>query len=150
MSAMQQGPAATALTFHFNVAARVPYLCRLLRKVRGAGLSAWVRLNAEELDALDEALWTFSQEEFIAHARVGAPEAAYSQVLLSDGAEPRQPVQVMVNAVPALVADVHRFQRVVEIVGQDDQERTLARQRWREYAQAGLQPVGHDAAAVGA
>lgn len=142
--------AVPVVTFHFNVQARVPYLCRLLRKVTGAGLTAWVRLPPDELVALDQALWTFNQEEFIAHALVQDAQAEWSPVLLSAGESPGRQMQVLVNGLPDRVGDIDTFERVVEVVGLDEQDRQAARQRWRDYAQAGMSPVSHDAASTGA
>jgi DNA polymerase-3 subunit chi len=139
----------TVVTFHFNVTARVPYLCRLLRKVSAAGMTAWVRVPPDELDELDHAMWTASQEDFLAHARVGQPEAPHSPILLSDGALPDRTMQVLVNCMPDFFPSAPSHARVVELVGTADAERAQARQRWRQYVQAGLTPATHDAAAHG-
>lgn len=139
----------TVVTFHFNVAARVPYLCRLLRKVSCAGMTAWVRLPPDELSELDHALWATHQEDFLAHARVGQPEAPHSPIVLSDGSPPDRAMQVLVNCLPDLAPQAQAHARVVELVGVDEAERAEARQRWRQYVQAGLTPATHDAAAHG-
>lgn len=133
------------VTFHFNVAQPVPHLCRLLRQVAQTGLTAWVRLPTDEMEALDQALWTFSQEDFLAHARVGSPEAAFSPIVLSDGPAPARAIQVLVNALPGPVGDPGHHERVVEIVGLGEDDRVQARQRWRQYVQAGHTLVAHDA-----
>ncbi|NIC43392.1 DNA polymerase III subunit chi [Aquabacterium sp. A08] len=140
----------TGVAFHFNVPARVPYLCRLLRKVNAAGKSAWVRLPAAELAALDEALWTFSQEDFLAHAVAGQGTVAHSPIVLSDGAAPDRPgLQVLVNCLADIPAGFERHERVLEIVGPSDEERAEARQRWRQYSQWGYTLDRHDVAAQG-
>lgn len=141
--------AVPVVTFHFNVQARVPYLCRLLRKVSGAGLTAWVRLPPDELAVLDQALWTFSQEDFIAHALVQDAQAEWSPVLLSSGESPTRQMQVLVNGLPDGLERVDGFERVVEVVGLDESDRQAARQRWRDYARAGMSPVSHDASVQG-
>lgn len=137
----------TAVAFHFNVPQRVPYLCRLLRKVNAAGLSAWVRLPAADLDALDQALWTFSQEDFLAHARVGDATEAHAPIVLSDGPPPhRRGQQVLVNCLADIPAGFDQHDRVVEVVGDDEDERAQARQRWRQYMQWGYTLDRHDVA----
>jgi DNA polymerase-3 subunit chi len=62
----------TQVDFHFNVPSRMAYVCRLLRKVVYSGHRVLVLLPHDQLDALDGALWSFSQEDFIAHARCEA------------------------------------------------------------------------------
>ena len=141
----------TEVAFHFNVPARVPYLCRLLRKVQSAGMQAWVRVPANELAELDDALWTFSQEDFLAHSRVGEAHEHRSPIVLSDGAAPsRGGIEVLVNGLADVPEGFDRHQRVVEIVGQSDDERAQARLRWRHYTQLGYELVKHDVAAKGA
>ncbi|GAB4218200.1 MAG: hypothetical protein Fur007_23020 [Rhodoferax sp.] len=44
------------------------------------------------------------------------------------------------------VPDAQRFDRVIELVTQDDTDRRQARQRWRQYQQAGLMPESLDVA----
>jgi len=141
----------TDVAFHFNVPQRLPYLCRLLRKVQVAGLRAWVRVPPDELTELDALLWTFSQEDFLAHAVVGDPTEARAPIVLSDGPMlPRDDLQVLVNGLPDVPAGFERHQRVIEIVGTSDDERALARQRWRHYTQLGYTLARHDVASLGA
>ncbi len=141
----------TEVAFHFNVPARVPYLCRLLRKVAAAGKTAWVRVPADELFALDQALWTFSQEDFLPHAVVGQGEERHSPFVLSDGPVPqRADLQVLVNGLADIPPEFSRHERVLEIVGTADEERAQARQRWRQYTQWGYTLARHDVADPGA
>jgi len=138
------------VTFHFNVAQPIPYLCRLLRQVTQKGVTAWVRLPAAELESLDQALWTSGGDDFLAHARVGSPEAEFSPLLLSDGVPPGRSMQLLVNVWLDLPEDLFRHERVVDIVGLDETQRQQARARWRRCAQVGHQVVSHDAASTGA
>lgn len=139
--------ASTVVTFHFNVAATLPYVCRLLKKVTTAGFTVWARVPESMLPELDVALWTtMHAEDFLPHAQVHDAAAAHSPVLLSAGPAPQRPVQVLVNLLPDGPPDVARFERVVEIVGGGDAARLAARQRWRHYQHLGLQPTSYDAA----
>ena len=56
-------PAQPEVAFHFNVADPLRYLCRLLRKVHQAGMSALVCVPPALARELDQALWTFAAEE---------------------------------------------------------------------------------------
>ena len=139
------------VAFHFNVADPLRYLLRLLRKVRQAGMSALVCVPPDLAHELDQALWTFAPEDFMAHARWDADDAlrAHSPILIADQAAQWPGAQVLVNALslvelPPCYKD---YARVVEIVGLDDEARTTARGRWRAYAALGHAIQRHDAAA---
>ncbi len=67
----------TRIDFHSNVPDKIGYACRLVRKARAADCR--VILFAEDraqLAALDQALWTFSELEFLPHVMADDPLAA--------------------------------------------------------------------------
>jgi DNA polymerase-3 subunit chi len=138
----------TNVAFHFNVPDKPSYLCRLLRKVVGAGMRALVLAPQPLLDALDHQLWVFSQEDFISHARLGdSPQLAKrSAVLLADSPCDAGHTQVLINCLPDVPAGFGAFERVVEIVSTEDEDRALARARWKHYVQLGYELVRHDLA----
>lgn len=138
----------TEIDFHFNTPDKVIHACRLLRKaVAGRGARVVVVADAATLDAIDLSLWTFSPVEFIAHCR-GTGEAhtlARSPVVLSEsGAAPLPHQQVLVNLGVELPAGFERFERLIDIVSNDDADRHAGRGRWRHYADRGYAIRRHD------
>ncbi len=142
----------TQVDFHFNVPGRTAYVCRLLRKVVYSGYRVLVLLPAPEMDTLDTALWTFSQEDFIAHARHNAAHLARHAPVLLTTAMPEPPAAglppVLLNLMADVPAEFHRFDRVLEVVTTADEDRAQARQRWRAYAQHQIQPNRFDLSAT--
>ena len=138
--------------FHFNVPARTAYVCRLLRKVVYSGHRVLVLVPADEIDAIDTALWAFSQEDFIAHARIDAAHLARHAAVLLSSQWPESLADGLPPVLLNLMADVpdafHRFQRVLEVVTTNDADRAQARQRWRTYAQHQIQPNRFDLSAA--
>lgn len=140
------------ITFHFNVAAATPYVCKLLRQACAAGHRAWVLWPTDQLAELDRALWAFSKHDFISHV-VAAPGAdsamRRSAVVLSDAIPPDDVCgcTLLVNGQMDLPPDYPRFARVVELVGNDAQQKAAARERWRQYRDAGQTLHQFDAAA---
>ena len=59
--------------FHYNVADKLAYTCRLLRKVVGRDLRAVVVGDEATLQALGLALWSLGPTEFMAHCHANAP-----------------------------------------------------------------------------
>ena len=140
----------TQVAFHFNVPALPDYVCRLLRKATLAGHRSWVLAPQGLLQQLDALLWTFSQQEFIAHA-IETPQTQAliprSAVVLSDA----MPVEaagrsLLVNLQPTVPEGFDRFDRVIELVTDDRSQKEAARQRWRLYRQSGYDIEQHDLA----
>ncbi|HRK57568.1 MAG TPA: DNA polymerase III subunit chi [Burkholderiaceae bacterium] len=135
---------------HFNVADRVHHACRVVRKARAAGKTVLVYTrDADRLARFDEALWTFSALDFIAHVYAGSPLAEATPVWLS--AEPlalnRDVLLVLDDEVaPAYAQWFEPFERVIDVVSRDEAERASARERFKRYREEGLAPTAHDMA----
>jgi DNA polymerase-3 subunit chi len=139
----------TEIAFHFNVPDKLAYACRLLRKARGAGSRVVVTGEPELLRRLDTELWTFSALEFIPHAHVAAAAAqvvAASPVLLAEVPRGTPHQEVLVNLGGAVPEGFERFERLIELVSQDEPDRLQARTRWKHYADRGYAILKHDLA----
>lgn len=139
----------TEVAFHFNAPDKQAYACRLLRKGYLKGARLVVRADAQALDALDTALWTFAVREFIPHGRAGDPQSVldHSRVqLYSQLPEALEHAgsAVLVNLSTDMAPGYERFARVIEVVSFDENDRLQARERWRAYKQRGIEPVRHD------
>ena len=139
----------TEIAFHFNAPDKLAYACRLLRKAVNAGSRVVVTGDAPSLQALDTLLWTFSPHEFLAHCRAGSPaeQLMASPIVLAAKIEggPELPhYQVLLNLGNEVVAGYERFERTIEVVTLDDEDRQLARQRWKHYAARGYSITRHD------
>ena len=137
----------TEVAFHFNAPDKLAYACRLLRKAVAAGSRVVVTAPADALARLDTLLWTFSQTDFVAHVRQPAEAAALaaSPVVLTEAPAQALPHrQVLLNLGTQLPAGFDRYQRVIEVVSLDDEDRQLARGRWQQYTELGYTIVRHD------
>jgi DNA polymerase-3 subunit chi len=137
----------TEVAFHFNAPDKLAYACRLLRKAVAAGSRVVVTAPADALARLDTLLWTFSQTDFIAHARQpgGAAQLAASPVVLTEDPAAELPHrQVLLNLGEALPAGFEQYQRVIEVVSLDDADRQQARNRWKQYTERGYDIIRHD------
>ncbi|MDR3454733.1 MAG: DNA polymerase III subunit chi [Rhodoferax sp.] len=138
----------TEVAFHFNAPDKVAYACRLLRKAVGSGAKVVVTAGPDELQVLDVALWTFSPLEFVPHCRASANAAmlAASPVMLTDAVSAAPHQQVLVNLGERVPDGFERFERLIEIVGMQDDDRLQARARWKHYADRGYAITRHDLA----
>ena len=136
----------TEIAFHFNAPDRLAYVCRLLRKAVAAEAQLVVVGPPDQLDRLDSDLWTFSASDFVPHCRAQAePEVlSASPVVLAADTDGLSYRQVLVNLGDDVPAGFERFERVIEVVGLNDSDRQLARNRWRHYADRGYAITRHD------
>ncbi len=142
----------TEVAFHFGAPDRLAYTCRLLRKATATGARLLVRSRPGDSAALDAALWNLSPTDFITHCDGTAAEAvrSRSQVLLVDErAALDSSFPVLVNLADDVPEGFAQFQRVIEVVSTDEQDRSLARQRWKHYTERGYAITRHDLKARG-
>ena len=140
----------TEVMFHFNAPDKVGHACRLLRKAVGTGAKVVVTADSALLRELDVALWTFSALEFLPHclAATGEPAVlAASPVVLSESARAAPHQQVLVNLGTSVPDGFERFERLIEVVTVEDEDRQRGRQRWKHYADRGYAITRHDLAA---
>lgn len=142
----------TEVAFHFNAPDKVAYACRLLRKAVGQGARIAVTADPATLRSLDVSLWTFAPLEFVAHCTISGhaatdPVMAQASPVVLVGEPVRSPhQQVLLNLGDAVPEGFERFQRVIEVVGMSDDDRQVARTRWRHYADRGYAIQRHDLA----
>ena len=138
--------AMTRVDFHSNIADKIAYTCRLIRKARKANCRIVVLTDAEQQPLLDAALWTFSDFEFIAHVKSDDVLAQQTPVILAANETDTLPHHdVLINLTrqpPSLFA---RFERLFEIVSTDTDDVASGRKRYRFYQQRGY-PLTHSVA----
>ena len=136
----------TAVAFHFNAPDRVAYACRLLRKAVSSGAKLVVTGVPDTLQRLDVALWTLSPVDFVPHCHLesDARIVAASPVILAASTSSLPHRQILLNLDDLVPAGFDRFDRVIEIVGLDDEDRQRARVRWKHYADQGYTITRHD------
>ncbi len=134
----------TRIDFYSNVPDKIQYACRLVRKARAANcqLVLFGRDQAQ-LAKIDEALWTFSDTDFLPHVMANDPLAAQTPVLLADASMTNLPHhELMINLSGQTPPDFARFERLLEIVAADDDDKAAGRERYRYYQQRGY-PLSH-------
>jgi len=141
----------TEIAFHFNVPDKLAYSCRLLRKAYLSGARVVVTAEPEVLAQLDQWLWNFSPTEFVPHCRADAGEerVAVTPVLLAESLQGCAHHGVLVNLGQGIPVEFERFERFIEVVARDDDDRLAARGRWKHYTDRGYAMKRHDLATAG-
>jgi DNA polymerase-3 subunit chi len=136
----------TRIEFHFNTQERLVHTCRLLRKARSQGFRVGVVGEPSTLQRLNQALWSFSETEFLAHCTAEDPPLVQEASALSLGEQAmhRPDLTVLVNLGDQVPEAYERFERLIEVVANDEHGRSEARNRWKYYKAQGFDLVQHD------
>jgi len=136
----------TEVAFHFNAPQKLGYACRLLRKAYLKGAQLVVLVPDEQVDELDQALWLMAPGEFVPHSVPGDPSTVQdrSPIRLVTAVPDTGGSAVLINLRDEAPLGFERFERVIDVVTMDDHDRQRARQRWRHYVAAGVEPLRHD------
>ena len=136
----------TEVAFHFNAPDKLGYACRLLRKAVGTGARVMVTGESATLRELDVALWTFAPLEFLPHCYGEATPVALaaSPVVLAESLASAPHRQVLVNLGSIVPEGFERFERLIEVVTGEQDDRLDARIRWKHYADRGYAITRHD------
>lgn len=137
----------TRVDFYFNAADKRAVALRLAAKAYQSGRHTLIYTTDAALAAdLDTALWTMQQLAFIPHVRCGHALAAQTPVLIGDCVDALPVCDVMINLGAQPPEGFSRFERLIEIVGLDEDDRRQARGRYRYYQERGYALNAHDLA----
>ena len=134
----------TQIDFRSNVPDKLAYVCVLVRKARAADCNVVVfNEDRAQLHALDELLWTFSEQEFLPHVMADDANAAYTPVLLTANDQAELPHrQVLINMSGKTPENFAQFDRMLEVISNDANDLAAGRERYRFYKQRGY-PLTH-------
>lgn len=89
--------------------------------------------------SVDRMLWTQSALSFIPHCRADSPLAAETPILITDSLDTIPQDDRLMNLSRDIPPGFSRFQSLIEVVGQADDEREAARERVRFYKDRGYE-----------
>ena len=139
--------AGSSVEFHTGVPDTLDFACRLLRKAYRRGATVICLVPGVRLEALDRALWTFVERDFIPHVMLaGATEATRRRtpIWLAAAWPPAGAARdVVLNVGGELGVGQAGESRVIEVIGIDEGEVERGRMLWRQYKAAGFEVVHH-------
>ena len=123
--------------------ARQSVAARLTEKALGRGHRVFINCDSrDQLDTLDDYLWRFKPSSFVPHCP--ASRDAEVQVVLGFDNAPGSHNDVLINLALAPPSFFARFERVAEVVTQDDNSLQALRDAWRYYQDRGYPLTKHD------
>ena len=140
----------TQIDFFSNAPNRVEYVARLLSKVQQKGQNAVVYGSESVLSTLSNVLWR--SEGFLAHELVLNDQDSLDNIapfILTACEYDRWPHhQVLINLTDTQPTFFAQFERLIEIVPNEDEPKQKARDRWQSYKHTGYVLKHHDIAAM--
>ena len=126
-----------------NRQAQLYFACRLIEKAHRLGQDIFIACNtpahAEELNQL---LWTYNPESFIPHALLSANNNEIIEI--GDITSCGQHHQLLINLSGHIPDYFSRFERLIEIVVQDENMLQYTREHWAHYKQRGYPINAHN------
>lgn len=126
--------------------AKLQFACRLLEKAYAQQRRVFVQcVNQAQAEALDELLWTFKEDSFIPHHLQGeGPEPPPPiQIGYSMATEPSGYSDILLNLSNEIPTFYLNFQRVIEIVLEEETSKEISRQHYRQYREEKCVPQIH-------
>ncbi len=135
----------TEITFYTFADNPLDVARRVAAKAYGQGRQVMIYApDAAMADTIDRLLWTAPALGFVPHCRDSDALANETPVLIGANADALRQADVMINLHHEQPPAFARFERLVEIIGQDDDGRERGRARYRFYQARGYALKTHD------
>lgn len=130
----------TQVFFYHGASDKIAAACALIS-------GAWAKRKAilvyapekPVADSVDRVLWTHAQLSFIPHCRADSPLATETPILIADRLTQISQSERLMNLSNEIPPGYARFQSLIEVVGQAEDERLAARERVHLYREQGCE-----------
>ena len=130
----------TQVFFYHGASDRLAAACALLGGAHAKKKPMLVFMpDRAQADQLDRMLWTQSALGFVPHCRADAPMAAETPILITDSLATLPQDERLMNLSDEIPPGFSRFQSVIEVVGDSDDQREKGRERVRFYRDRGYE-----------
>lgn len=118
---------------------QVESTCRLCRKILRQPAKIWIHCPDVAIQQeLDERLWSFDPQSFLAHGI----DQAHAPICIS-AALPDSTEWIVFNFNNQALDQVNDFSHIIEIVENDEQAKQVGREKFKAYRRLGLAPQTH-------
>jgi DNA polymerase-3 subunit chi len=135
----------TSIDFYFNAADKLQVACRLAAKALAQ--SKRLLIYAPQTDIaqrIDRMLWTWQATGFVPHCAAHDPLAGDTPVLIAADMRASAACDVLLNLSTELPPAFESYDRLLELVAQDAEDRQAARARYKFYRERGYRIADHD------
>jgi DNA polymerase-3 subunit chi len=130
----------TRIDFYHYAEDKLHFACRLAAKAfeRDSKVVAYSS-DPQVLSAFDRLLWTFQSVKFVPHCRAGEALAAETPVILASADDALPHHDVLLNLDDEWPPFFASFERLLEIVTVEDEDKQRARGRYAFYKKRGYE-----------
>jgi DNA polymerase-3 subunit chi len=140
----------TTIDFYFNADDRLQVACRLAGKAAAQKKRLLIYSPEVELaQRVDRMLWTWPAIGFIPHCLAGDGLERETPVLIAADAGAHPSCELLLNLARDCPPHFERFDRLLEIVSLEDEDRRAGRARYKFYRDRGYSIQSHDLATPG-
>ena len=137
----------TTIDFYFNAEDRLQVACRIAGKAASQKKRLLIYAPGGDVaQRIDRMLWTWPAIGFIPHCLADDALAPETPVLISEEAVADSTCEVLLNLSPDCPPHFERFNRLLEIVSQEEDDRQAGRARFKFYRDRGYAIQSHDLA----
>lgn len=130
----------TKVFFYHGASDRIAAACALIGGAHAKGKAVLVYAPDEAVaQEIDRALWTRSALSFVPHCRAGSRLASETPVLITTSLESLPQDQRLMNLGREVPPGFSRFESLIEVVGQAEDERLAGRDRVKHYRDRGYE-----------
>ncbi len=135
----------TEVSFYTFAPDKLAVLRQLAAKAYGQRLNVLIHTDDSALaDNVDRMLWANPPLSFLPHCRDSDALAAQTPILIGVNADRLARADVLINLDNNHPAQFSRFDRVLEIVTADEEDRAKGRERYKYYQERGYAIQTHD------
>ncbi len=116
---------------------------QLIEKAWNGGQSVYILCsNQQQVEQLDQLLWTFKANSFIPHNTLCTDKPNNEPIII--GTEYQAPASdILLNLSNRQPENPQQCQRVLEVVAAEEESTIAARQRYRYYQKLAIEPKTH-------
>jgi len=130
----------TEVFFYHGASDKIAAACALLSGAYAKKKPMLVyALEPEVANGIDRMLWTNAALSFVPHCRADSPLAAETPILITDTLETIPQDERLMNLSQEIPPGFSRFHSLIEVVGQDENDRLAARDRVKFYKDRGYE-----------
>ncbi len=117
---------------------RQVFACRLAEKAFKLGHHVFIHTkDAQQSEQMDKALWAFRAESFVPHQLNTEDDADNCPVLIGHEGKPPRLMDLLINLNDEQPLFFSQFERMAELINDDDTIKTSGRERYQFYKQRG-------------
>lgn len=119
--------------------------CKLTEKAFKQGHRVFIQTDDyQHSDTIDKLLWSFREGSFIPHGKCPLDDHKLTPVVVGHECDSDQDPDILINLSKNVPPSFARFQRLMELVGNQTAEKNSARERFRFYRERGYPLQTHN------